>query len=63
MLGNSSICPTCGVEVSSKKMLKNHIKVHSGETHTCDQCQKSFSTKDYLKKHEKRVHGEKSLLM
>lgn len=54
------VCDICGKSMSSRTVLNNHRRIHTGEMpFQCDICKRCFSAKKYLISHS-RVHtGEK----
>ena len=54
----STICVTCGMEISAKNY-KRHYMTHVEGTYECPKCDKKCSTKMALYAHIKDVHSPK----
>ena len=52
------VCETCHVILSSKMILKRHMKKHTGVKLPCVKCGKVFSRKDALKVHYQDQHSD-----
>ncbi|XP_015834119.2 gastrula zinc finger protein XlCGF26.1 isoform X5 [Tribolium castaneum] len=54
------VCETCGRGMSSKKCLRDHLLVHTGEKpFPCDLCEKTFRKKEHLTEHL-RFHNKET---
>ncbi len=53
-------CTVCGLNISQKSNLANHMRTHTGEKpFSCVVCGKSFARKTDCKKHTMTVHNKK----
>jgi len=53
----SNICSECGVQLSSQRILREHISaVHLNEKHPCKDCDRVFPWKTSLRRHIGSVH-------
>lgn len=51
------VCPICGMELKTLRILKRHIETHNTErNHKCSYCDKAFKTKAQLEVHERYIH-------
>ena len=56
------VCPSCNKLFSTQKILKRHVKIHSGDKkYQCSEpgCNFSFTRKDHLNRHMRAHIGEK----
>lgn len=54
------VCPECGISVTLKRTLKNHIDtIHKGIRYQCDQCTFQGKTRQRLRLHIESVHEGK----
>ncbi|XP_050415751.1 zinc finger protein 11 [Patella vulgata] len=56
-------CPVCGRGFGLRRMIKPHMKIHSGyKEHKCDECGKLFTYKSNLNQHMMVHSGEKPFI-
>jgi uncharacterized C2H2 Zn-finger protein len=60
MSGEEFKCENCGLTLSTKEELEEHMKQHerAAELFRCEKCKMSFQSKDELEKHMRELHGE-----
>lgn len=44
-------CDHCGLEMTRKRLIKQHVLIHAEPSFECNICQKKFRVESYLKKH------------
>ena len=59
VVGDSTVCSVCGMELSSASRLRSHMESFHVESKTfnCHQCQKVFGSERLVNKHIKTVHN------
>ncbi len=60
MSGEEFKCENCGLTLSTKEDLEEHMKQHkrAAELFRCERCKMSFQSKDELEKHMRELHGK-----
>ena len=53
-------CQHCDVKCSTKRLLQNHIRSHTGEKFLCHECPRTFINKENYLRHLSS-HGEKNV--
>ena len=53
------VCEHCGKGFENRKLLLNHLTIHTSIPSTCGKCGKSFSTKVKVQRNVKNVHEKK----
>ena len=59
VVGDSTVCSVCGMELSSASSLQSHLESFHAEskTYKCPQCPKMFASERLVDTHRRRVHN------